>query len=882
MAEALNEHRDFIEALCARYLEGYLAALPSSPAQRPHRSPKEFNDPVWGTLVLSPFEVCFIDSPLQQRLRQIRQLGVVHLIYPSALHTRFEHAMGAAHLVGALIDAINQHAVVPVVTPDLRNTMRLAALSHDLGHGLMSHVSEIAVSRSHAGVRITREFADEVADNDGTSLSEINAYLMVGSGTFRSLIDRIRTIYPDHTLVDDPASVMQQAIIGLAVENSIPLLQELISGPFDADKLDYMKRDAYMSGVPVVTDIGRLVQKTRSVPLDLAHLPEELRRRVRMGPSHFHVTGMAFSGARTLDELMLGRILLFDKIYRHQKVRACEAMVASILRTTAAATGLPEAQLMMLLVDEQVLNLQPADVMELCPSPAELAEDDKDLLIAITTSEDLHLRKLWSRAYAFANNIPFDAYRWDTEHSEGIRRLQIEAASRSDQLIDRISDETMTVLSLLEKPLPSYIVVGRLRDYLHIDARQTPPQPDDSAYLITPNEKVVRFDNEYAETRDWVNAYHLTRDVGFIFSPAEIAIEVFMAVEKLVRLEFGIRTPRMAAEYAHLDAESIADSKALLAAAGYYDSLPYDIRPEPEIFQRGDIPSRVAAIVQRLEGYCGPVKVSEAKNKGTLWFADRVLAWLHQFSTEENLVEDALKVLENVKHINRQTVVNTLNGFITSAGQRFDRAVLAPFGEPRDSSAIWTYHAGDIARAHGLDIVQVDSLPAGRPLLFIDDFIGTGAQAISILESWFDVPSTTGLNEPRDPLPESLRLLLRESDNIAFVFAAGTTEGRDAFSRRLRELRIQADVYVHDVAVPKLADLATSPEFLAKAEDVGRALLSDGREPEWVEERVLGYGNDGYLVVFSHNTPTQTLTCLWEEGVYDGVPWVPLFPRRKK
>ena len=199
---------------------------------------------------------------------------------------------------------------------------------------------------------------------------------------------------------------------------------------------------------------------------------------------------------------------------------------------------------MMLLVDEQILNLKSEDLRALCATPDEFDEASASVQIALRISQDLRLRKLWSCAYAFANNIPFDAYRWDSTHSEGIRRLQIDASSRSDQLLTKISDETKVVLDLLGTPLPSFVVDGRLREFLHIDSRQTPPQPDDSAYLITPNEQVVRFDNEYAETRDWVNAYHLTRDVGYIFSPPEIAAETYVAVEKLVRLEFGIRTPR--------------------------------------------------------------------------------------------------------------------------------------------------------------------------------------------------------------------------------------------------------------------------------------------------------------------------------------------------
>ncbi len=151
--------------------------------------------------------------------------------------------------------------------------------------------------------------------------------------------------------------------------------------------------------------------------------------------------------------------------------------------------------------------------------------------IATRISNDLRLRRLWARAYAFANNIPFDAYRWDSQHSEGIRRLQIEAASRSDALVERISSEVTQVLDLLGRSLPETIIAGSLHEYLYIDAPRTPPQPDDSAYLITPNDQLVRFDKEYAETRDWVNVYHLTRDVGFIFAPLEIATEVFVAAE---------------------------------------------------------------------------------------------------------------------------------------------------------------------------------------------------------------------------------------------------------------------------------------------------------------------------------------------------------------
>ena len=114
----------------------------------------------------------------------------------------------------------------------------------------------------------------------------------------------------------------------------MPLLHELISGPFDADKLDYMTRDAHMTGVPVVTDIRRLVQKVTRCERVEGNLRYEIAATVEER-EHYVVTGIAFSGGRTVDELILGRTLQQDKLYRHHKVRAIEAMVASLYRQLA-------------------------------------------------------------------------------------------------------------------------------------------------------------------------------------------------------------------------------------------------------------------------------------------------------------------------------------------------------------------------------------------------------------------------------------------------------------------------------------------------------------------------------------------------------------------
>src|SRR5947209_6509499 len=94
--ELLQTFKGQIESLTDDLLRPYIARLADA---RISRFRKEFNDTVWATLSLYPFEVILVDSPLVQRLRRIRQLGVAHWVYPAATHSRFEHTLGVVHQV---------------------------------------------------------------------------------------------------------------------------------------------------------------------------------------------------------------------------------------------------------------------------------------------------------------------------------------------------------------------------------------------------------------------------------------------------------------------------------------------------------------------------------------------------------------------------------------------------------------------------------------------------------------------------------------------------------------------------------------------------------------------------------------------------------------
>src|SRR5215213_9712424 len=141
-ATRLVTYRASVVDWAEKRLKPYIQRVEALPSLR-DKAGKEINDAVWRTISLTPFEVIILDSPLVQRLRRVRQLGVVHWVYPGAGHSRLEHSLGAVHQVQRLCEAINRHAGEGKgIGIDWVSLLRLAALVHDIGHGLMSHVIE--------------------------------------------------------------------------------------------------------------------------------------------------------------------------------------------------------------------------------------------------------------------------------------------------------------------------------------------------------------------------------------------------------------------------------------------------------------------------------------------------------------------------------------------------------------------------------------------------------------------------------------------------------------------------------------------------------------------------------------------------------------------
>ena len=215
-------------------------------------SPKVVHDGLWGTLRLDPHEVALLDTPLLQRLRQIRQTGLSFLTYPSTTHSRFEHTLGVVLQVNRLGDAL-VHPIRGQNNNDRRlndghvHQMRLAALLHDVGHGPFSHTSEMVYGQAPS-------LAEFKKKHKNANPHETMGYLILTSRRFRSFFNKAMEA---NKWASQDINKIASAIVG-DVDKKAPYVAELLNGPFDADKLDYIFRDSHFSGLPLEADLDRL------------------------------------------------------------------------------------------------------------------------------------------------------------------------------------------------------------------------------------------------------------------------------------------------------------------------------------------------------------------------------------------------------------------------------------------------------------------------------------------------------------------------------------------------------------------------------------------------------------------------------------------------
>ena len=246
---------------------------------------KRIFDPVHGFIEISRGEARLLDLGVLQRLRRLRQLGLAYFAFPAAEHSRFTHALGALAMGTRAFEAIA--ACSPDAFADdpayQRRLLRAALLLHDIGHGPFSHASEALLGIHH----------------------EERTVELLRLPELRSALESLEV---------DAADVLD-LILGNA-QTRYPVLRELVSGPnLDADRMDYLQRDAYFTGVA-------------SGKFDADQLVASLRVFHHNGRP---ALGIDARGVVALESFVVARYMMFASVYFHHTTRLFERILNDVL-----------------------------------------------------------------------------------------------------------------------------------------------------------------------------------------------------------------------------------------------------------------------------------------------------------------------------------------------------------------------------------------------------------------------------------------------------------------------------------------------------------------------------------------------------------------------
>jgi len=269
-----------------------------------------FRDPIHGFIKVYDIERKIIDTSVFQRLRRIKQLGTTYLVYHGADHTRFAHSLGVMELADRVFNTIVEKDQIgdKIVawTSDReqvkkkRALIRLVALLHDIGHPPFSHVGEKelfkpGLSHKHYSAKIIREDSELKQILESQEIKEME-------------------ITPDK---------LADFILGKYLD---PILQQILVGPLDVDKMDYLWRDSYYAGVHYGRfDIDRLIHTL---------LIAELRQQP--------VLGIEEGGILAAEGLILARYYMFLQVYFHDIRRAYDFHLTDFLKTVVPEGKYPE------------------------------------------------------------------------------------------------------------------------------------------------------------------------------------------------------------------------------------------------------------------------------------------------------------------------------------------------------------------------------------------------------------------------------------------------------------------------------------------------------------------------------------------------------------
>lgn len=894
---------------------------------------KVIKDSVWGMVEVDWQSARLLDCPIVQRLRGVKQLGFTYLTYPSAEHSRFIHSLGMYAVVQQFLDAMKKNLGPKLdgvqkyeVAPKLRQDLLHAAIMHDSGHMPFSHASEVVFAAFPLAfwcgpltVESFRFHVDEKLEKN-LQLSECLSLAILLSPRFEKFYrGYVRPGEEDEYVVSRIAAL----IAGLAPDENTRGPAELIStSPVDADKVDYITRDALACGIPVGIDVARLFLRSTFLRVS-PHLLQSLLPGDSSEKEEVIFVVNA-SGVDTIEELAHARASLYQRVYLHQTTRNAERTLARCLE------ALPDRD----------TNRSPEPLRDALHL---LSLDDSGLLKALTVHKNktvqtlgtrLRNRDLPKRACVLSRTtvdmqMPlrdvFDGIPQDVVselikqtlgaavqllgnsklRAEGLHKLENDIKVEARNLAELIRSKRRDLVPEEGEPslvtvLPMTELKGLSKDCIVLENNE----------LIHSSQRSIS--DEQSEAAD------IYKSLGYVLTDSEWRVIVCLAARKVIARdtetpirETSLRLIEHSDTLEHIvncQGRVLIDLKGVFRRAGiplphaqelqlvaedvgYYDDAP-SLAPCDQKFSE--------EITRKVKGFSG-----QGKWEPRLRHCERFLS---QFPPK--LRAPFVEAFRGFQVLDRGRVVDSLirafDSFRLKVGTS-SRIIVTSFTPDSGNliRMIFEQEAKDHLAQHNVIFTKTitDALNTAQDesdaVFLVDDNIGSGSQAAAQFQAWLGVPREQWPEDQQNeqgiaqtPLAPAEQEVLRNR-KVGIGICFGNQAAEDGVRHLLRGLSVSNFTGIHigqqwEHRQPTLSKELSN--FLhAVGTDVlayshfskrnGIAELNEAQRSNCMRD-ALGYGGAGWLLATPFNVPTSTFTALWCPGLYKGKPWIPLLIRR--
>ena len=487
------------------FLQEYVSNSRYTPKKPKDR--KIIHDSLWGTIVVQPWEIEIIDLPLIQRLRQIRQTSLTNYVFPGCTHSRFEHTLGVLLQTQKLIDAINSQRIKKPFSIDDISDLRLAAIFHDCGHGPFSHISENIYENCSDMAKVINEKDGEFQNYHP---HEVFSSLILRSKRVQNYIKSLNKRY--HIRLNPKRA--SKWIVGdkFSRDSNNLYYGQVINGPFDADKLDYIFRDAHYSGLPLALDLHRL----------WASCKIDTRNRDKIITLHQ-------SSATPLEQIIFNKINLFTVVYQHPKVRAAECMFQGVIEYIHENNHAIRNKTLKKAVDFLWVT---DDIFF-----SEALRQPKNSLVHMMIHDILYRRHFVRALTICKDTIKVRSQGTEYEHLRLLNQIGYAAFKERRKLAKKIWERA-----------------GKPFTYHHIwlDLPSDPPIGEANRTFVQTSSGKPRKLSDLFPIGYWAEFYKNYKWRGHVFCPSDCQQEVYEASKDVFNECFGLEFKRSAGESSHV------------------------------------------------------------------------------------------------------------------------------------------------------------------------------------------------------------------------------------------------------------------------------------------------------------------------------------------